>query len=264
LNTELKPKTASLPPALCLMGPTASGKTKVAVELAKNYPFEIISVDSALVYRGLDIGSGKPDSATLISAPHRLINIRDPKEAYSVANFRTDAIAAMTEINAAGKTPLLVGGTMMYFKILRDGLAKMPEANEEIRQEILSLAKQKGWKSVHQRLSEVDPESAKRIHPNDPQRLQRALEVYEITGKSMSYFREEERSLSADTHALPNQMHYIAIYPEHRKTLHKRIQSRFYEMLEAGFVEEVALLKQRSDLKNSLPAIRSGFEAGRK
>jgi tRNA dimethylallyltransferase len=160
------------------MGPTACGKTRVAVELVQELPFEIISVDSALVYRGLDIGSGKPDAATLARAPHRLIDIRDPAAAYSAADFRTDALREMKEIISKGKIPLLVGGTMLYFKALREGLAEMPSASPEVRAKILEQARTEGWTAVHQRLQQVDPEAARRIHPNDPQRLQRALEVY--------------------------------------------------------------------------------------
>lgn len=239
------------------MGPTASGKTRVAVELAQKYPFEIISVDSALVYRGLDIGSGKPDAETLGAAPHRLINIRDPKETYSAADFRADALVAMAEITAAGQIPLLVGGTMLYFKVLRDGLANMPAADQTVRQKIRILAKEKGWKAVYDRLKEVDPDSARRIHPNDPQRLQRALEVYEITGKSMTQFRKEEKHQLNNSLPPPYTMHYVAIYPQQRKTLHQHIETRFQQMLNAGFVKEVALLRDRGDLSNSLPAIRS-------
>src|SRR5688572_450045 len=183
--------TSSFPPAICLMGPTACGKTRAAVELVEQGPFEIISVDSALVYRGLDIGSGKPDKATLAKAPHRLIDIRDPSEPYSAASFRADAIREMAEVLARGKIPLLVGGTMLYFKVLRDGLAAMPSATPEIRQRILDQAHNEGWPALHARLQLVDPISAARIHPNDPQRLQRALEVYEASGRSLTTLHQE-------------------------------------------------------------------------
>lgn len=248
---------SSLPAALCLMGPTASGKTRVAIELIKHHPFEIISVDSALVYRGLDIGSGKPDADTLKLAPHRLVDIRDPSEAYSVAEFREDVTQAMGEIHRAGKIPLLVGGTMLYFKALRDGLATMPAANPEIRQKILEQGEKNGWATVHKRLAEVDPESAQRIHPNDPQRLQRALEIYEITGKSMTQFHKEEKLNRKSTSSLPFNLHYTAIVPTDRAVLHQQIETRFHQMLNDGLLEEVRQLKSRDDLHASLPALRS-------
>jgi tRNA dimethylallyltransferase len=244
---------AKRPPVYCLMGPTASGKTQLAIELVQRGPFEIVSVDSAQVYRGLDIGSGKPDAATLAIAPHRLIDIRDPAESYSAAEFRQDALHEIAEIHSRNRVPLLVGGTMMYFKALRDGLAPMPAADEEVRENILALAKQEGWQAVHQRLAEVDPLSAQRIHPNDPQRLQRALEVFEISGKPLSAFHAKDRGQAS----LPFTLIFLAIFPEERALLHERITTRLSEMLANGFVNEVKSLYMRGDLNPSLPALRS-------
>jgi tRNA dimethylallyltransferase len=243
------------PFALCLMGPTACGKTRAAVELVKKYPVEIISVDSAMIYRGLDIGSGKPDAATLAQAPHRLLNIRDPAEPYSAAEFRTDAIHEITEVLAQGKIPLLVGGTMLYFKVLRDGLSAMPAASPAVRQRILDLAETEGWQAVHARLQQVDPDAAARIHPNDPQRLQRALEVYEITGKSLT---DLHAALPAEgVTDLPCELKFVAMLPQSRTELHRVIAERFHAMLNQGFIEEVAGLRAREDLNVNLPALRS-------
>jgi tRNA dimethylallyltransferase len=243
-----------LPPAICLMGPTACGKTRVAVELAQELPVEIISVDSALVYRGLDIGSGKPDAATLAKAPHRLIDIRDPAETYSAANFRDDAIREMKDILAKGKLPLLVGGTMLYFKALREGLAPMPSADAAVRARILALAQQEGWGAVHRRLQQVDPAAAQRIHPNDPQRLQRALEVYEVSGRAMSELHAEKPA--GDAPDLPCKLIFLAMLPE-RAPLHDVIAQRFHAMLAAGFIDEVSTLHERGDLRVDMPALRS-------
>lgn len=235
------------------MGPTASGKTGIAVDLVQQAPLEIISVDSAQVYRGLDIGAGKPSADILEKAPHRLINIRDPKDAYSAADFRKNALHEIADIQSKGKTPLLVGGTMLYFKALRDGLATMPSANEEVRNKILEMANTSGWQAVHDRLAEVDPEAAARIHPNDPQRLQRALEIYELSGKPMTTIHKEG-NLQED---LPFDLKFIAIIPEQRAVLHEKIAERFKQMLIQGFVEEVKTLYDRGDLNPALPAIRS-------
>lgn len=242
---------------MCLLGPTAAGKTAIALELARHHDFEIISVDSALVYRGLDIGSGKPDKQTLAEIPHRLVDIRDPADPYSVAEFRKDAIAATEEILQSGKNPLLVGGTMLYFKALRDGLASMPSANPEIRQQILDLAEAQGWQAVHDRLNAVDPESAARIHPNDPQRLQRALEIYESTGVTMTEHHLSEKTGKPKLPPSMSNLVFIAIHPPERSTLHQQIETRFHQMLEAGFVDEVKELFNRGDLDCNLPAIRS-------
>ena len=174
------------------MGPTASGKTNLAVELVKQYPFEIINVDSAQIYRGMDIGTGKPSQATLKAAPHRLLDIRDPAELYSAADFQIDAIREIFAIIKSGKVPLLVGGTMLYFRVLRDGLADLPSANQKVRQGIEIMARNHGWERVHSQLALVDPEAAARIHPKDPQRLQRALEVFLVSGKRLTEFFTEE------------------------------------------------------------------------
>ncbi len=235
------------------MGPTASGKTSLAIDLVQHGPFEIISVDSTQVYRDLNIGSGKPDNETLKTAPHRLIDMLDPSESYSAANFRQDAFREIKLIQENGNIPLLVGGTMLYFKALRDGLAPMPAADKAVRNKILELADNDGWQAVHDRLSQVDPLSAARIHPNDPQRLQRALEVYELTGQSMTELHEQQNE-QAD---LPFQLHFLAIYPEQRATLHQRIEQRFVQMLKDGFVDEVETLYKRGDLSTSLPSIRA-------
>lgn len=243
---------------ICLLGPTASGKTKMVVDLVSRYPFEIINVDSAQIYRGMDIGTAKPDQAILEAAPHRLLDIKDPSEVYSAADFRLDAIKEINSIISSGKTPLLVGGTMLYFKVLRDGLAYMPHADSEIRAEITEIAINQGWPQVHQRLAMVDPESAARIHPNDTQRLQRALEVYLISGKNLSAFHSEEQIVKKETnHISPFNLHFFGIQPYDRAILHKRIASRFHEMLEDGFVGEVKTLYQREDLYEMLPAIKS-------
>lgn len=235
------------------MGPTACGKTAVAAELVQSLPFSIISVDSALVYKGLDIGSGKPDAALLARAPHRLIDIRDPAEPYSAADFRRDALQAIEEVQQEGRIPLLVGGTMLYFKVLRDGLASMPAATPEIRARILEQARVQGWPALHQRLQQVDPEAAARIHPNDPQRLQRALEVHESSGQALT-------ALHRDNHqspTLPFQLIFLGMIPQDRKALHAQIERRFHNMLEQGLVEEVRRLRARGDLDASLPAIRA-------
>lgn len=245
--------STSLPPVFCLMGPTASGKTGLAVELVQRGPFEIISVDSAQVYRGMNIGSGKPDAATLAIAPHRLIDIRDPSEAYSAADFRMDVLREIADIQAQGKVPLLVGGTMLYFKALRDGLAEMPAADESVRDAILDQAEAEGWAAVHRRLAEVDPISAQRIHPNDPQRLQRALEVYELSGKPLSAYHAEDSA----PESLPFSLHFLALLPQDRALLHAKIAQRLQTMLDEGFVEEVKTLYDRGDLLPTLPAIRS-------
>jgi len=240
------------------MGPTASGKTGMAVELVQRFAFDIINVDSAQVYRGMDIGTGKPDTATLSEAPHRLLDIKDPSEPYSASDFRVDALHEIAHILSAGKTPLLVGGTMLYFKVLRDGLAAMPQADAGVRVEIESVAKEKGWEEVHQWLERVDPKSAARIHPNDPQRLQRALEIYLISGKPMSQFYMEDQARRAqENESLPFNLHFFAIHPADRELLHQQIEIRFRQMLAEGLLEEVSELFQRNDLNETLPSIKS-------
>lgn len=238
------------PLAIFLMASTASGKTALAIELRQHLPVEVISVDSALIYRDMDIGTAKPDHEELALAPHRLINIIDPAESYSAADFRADALKEMKEIINAGKIPLLVGGTMLYFKALLEGLSPLPPANEKIRQQIESLAKSQGWEYLHKQLSLVDPISAQRIHPNDPQRINRALEVFYQTGKSLTELNQEKGE------ALPYEVLQFAIAPEERSILHQRIEQRFNIMLENGFIQEVEKLHQRSDLHLDLPSIR--------
>lgn len=242
----------AFPPAVFLMGPTASGKTDLAAALAQDLPLDIISVDSALVYRGMDIGTAKPDALTLASAPHRLIDICDPSEAYSAARFREDALREMEAITAAGRVPLLVGGTMLYFRALEQGLARLPSADADVRRRIAAEAERQGWAALHARLATVDPASADRIHPNDPQRLQRALEVYEITGRPLSdwYAREADA-------AFPYRVLKLALAPADRTVLRARIAERFRRMLEEGFEDEVKRLLARGDLNMELPSLRA-------
>ncbi|MDA7012413.1 tRNA (adenosine(37)-N6)-dimethylallyltransferase MiaA [Pseudomonas cerasi] len=252
----------ALPPAIFLMGPTAAGKTDLAIELTKVLPCELISVDSALVYRGMDIGTAKPSKAQLAEYPHRLIDILDPAQSYSAADFRSDALAAMAEITARGNIPLLVGGTMLYFKALLDGLADMPAADAQVRAQLEADAQAFGWQSLHDQLAVVDPVSAARIHPNDPQRLIRALEVYRVSGMSMTAHREQQTAQSTEAAAsgrqqLPYTVANLAIAPADRKVLHQRIALRFEQMLDQGFLDEVLALRSRGDLHSGLPSIRA-------
>lgn len=244
------------------MGPTAAGKTDLAIELTKVLPCELISVDSALVYRGMDIGTAKPSKEILAEFPHRLIDILDPAESYSAADFRTDALAAMADITARGKIPLLVGGTMLYYKALLEGLADMPPADPQVRAELEEEAARLGWQALHDQLAAIDPESAARIHPNDPQRLTRALEVYRVSGLSMTAHRLRQSAQSTEAAAsgrgqLPYTVANLAIAPANRQVLHERIAQRFTIMLEQGFVDEVVALHSRSDLHAGLPSIRA-------
>jgi len=234
------------------MGPTASGKTSLAVELAARYPMDIISVDSALVYRGMDVGTAKPGADVLAVAPHRLIDIRDPSEPYSAADFREDALQAMAEITARGRIPLLVGGTFLYFRALQYGLSDMPAADPAIRARLEAAAKRDGWEALHTRLAAVDPESAARIHTTDPQRIQRALEVYELTGKTMSALHAQQAARD-----LPYRVLKLALIPGDRQLLHERITERFQQMLADGLLEEVKKLFGRSELSAELPAMRA-------
>ncbi len=237
---------------VCLMGPTASGKTQLAIELVQRYPFEIISVDSAMIYRGMDIGTAKPGPDILNIAPHRLINICDPREAYSAAQFRVDALREMEDIQSKHKIPLLVGGTMMYFRTLQKGIAAMPSANPELRALLLKDAQLKGWPDLHQRLQDIDPVAARRIHPHDSQRIQRALEVFMLTGKNLTAWQQDQPLEDWDRKIIN-----ICLIPEDRAVLHKRIAARFVQMLENGFVEEVKQLRGRGDLSIDLPSMRS-------
>ena len=239
-----------LPLVISLMGPTASGKTQLAIELCQNLPCEIISVDSALIYKGMDIGTAKPSAEELKAAPHRLIDILDPAQSYSVANFRNDALQQMQQVVNNGNIPLLVGGTMMYFKSLVDGLSTLPASNQEIRAELMSQAEKNGWQAMHESLRQVDPDSANRIHPNDPQRLIRALEVYQLSGKSMTELNQVE------VKPIPFRVKEFAIMPNDRAILHSRIEKRFNKMLEQGFEQEVISLKNRGDLHLDLPSMR--------
>ena len=253
---------SQLPPAIFLMGPTAAGKTDLAIELTKVLPCELISVDSALVYRGMDIGTAKPSKELLAEFPHRLIDILDPVEAYSAADFRRDALEAMAEITARGKIPLLVGGTMLYYKALVEGLADMPAADPQVRAEIEEEAARLGWQALHDQLAVIDPVSAARIHPNDPQRLSRALEVYRVSGQSMTELRARQSAQSTEAGAsgqpqLPYTVANLAIAPANRQVLHARIKQRFTQMLEQGFIDEVVALRKRSDLHSGLPSIRA-------
>ncbi len=238
------------PPAVFLMGPTASGKTDLAVELVERLPCEIISVDSALVYRDMDIGTAKPGADILARAPHRLIDILDPAEAYSAARFRTDALREMADIVAAGRIPLLVGGTGLYFRALRHGLSDLPAADPVVRERLEREAAERGWEALHQRLQQVDPAAAARIHPNDPQRLQRALEVYELTGRPLS----ELQGGGGD--ALPYRLLPLVVAPVERDVLRERIARRFHLMLEQGLIGEVEQLFHRGDLGPDKPSIR--------
>lgn len=244
--------SCDLPKAVFLMGPTASGKTGLAVELCQRFPLEIISVDSALVYRGMDIGTAKPDAATLALAPHRLIDIRDPSEPYSAADFCADARREMDAITAAGKVPLLVGGTMLYFRSLEHGLSALPAANQQVREQLEQQAAEIGWPAMHGILQQKDPQAADRIHPNDPQRIQRALEVITLSGQSMSALHGQ-----TDGYSLDYRLHKIIVSPEPRSVLHERIGRRFDMMLKAGFVDEMQGLFSRPDLNANLPSMRA-------
>ncbi|OAN19340.1 tRNA (adenosine(37)-N6)-dimethylallyltransferase MiaA [Photobacterium jeanii] len=239
-----------LPQAIFLMGPTASGKTDLAIRLREQLPVELISVDSALIYKGMDIGTAKPDERELSLAPHRLIDIRDPAQSYSAADFRADALKEMADIVAAGRIPLLVGGTMLYFKALLEGLSPLPAADPEVRAQIERDVAERGWQSLHDELVSIDPVAGARIHPNDPQRLSRALEVFRISGKTLTELTQTQGE------PLPYKVHQFAIAPMDRAVLHQRIEQRFEKMMEAGFEQEVRALYEREDLTADLPSIR--------
>ncbi len=240
------------PPAIFLMGPTASGKTALAVQLAHIFNAEIISVDSALVYKGMDIGTAKPTMEEREGIPHHLIDILDPAECFSTGQFKKLAMELMADITVRGKIPLLTGGTMLYFNALFYGLASLPEANPEIRKKLDLELRQLGKESLYQRLAQVDPQSAARIHPNDPQRIQRALEVFEISGRTISSF-----FMQAGQEQIPYRKIKLIVAPEDRKILHDKIARRFYKMLEHGLVDEVNALFLRKDLDETRPAIRA-------
>ncbi|PKO48914.1 MAG: tRNA (adenosine(37)-N6)-dimethylallyltransferase MiaA [Betaproteobacteria bacterium HGW-Betaproteobacteria-4] len=240
-----------LPPAILIMGPTASGKTAVAMALADRFPVELISVDSAQVFRDMDVGTAKPDRATLARYPHRLIDIISPEESYSAARFRADALAAMDDITKAGKVPVLVGGTMLYFRALLHGLADLPQADATLRAEIDAEAAAEGWPAMHAKLAELDPVTAARLHTTDSQRLQRALEICRLTGRPMSELLAESEKQKP-----PYDFLSIALLPSDRAVLHERIARRFDEMLLAGLDDEVRMLRQKYALSLNLPSMR--------
>ncbi|AOY87040.1 tRNA (adenosine(37)-N6)-dimethylallyltransferase MiaA [Marinobacter salinus] len=272
---EQERRPADKPPVIFLMGPTASGKTDLAIELCRRLPCDIISVDSAMIYRDMDIGTAKPDVEELAEAPHRLIDICNPADTYSAADFRRDALAEMASITRAGRIPLLVGGTMMYFKALLHGMSGLPGANHELRESLEREAKEKGWEVLHQELEAKDPVAARLIHPNNRQRLLRALEVIRLTGKPISSFWQAESTglgqqqgvgiedytyftqwQADEATALPYTVTQLAMAPPERQVLHERIRLRFLKMLEAGFLDEVRALMIREDLHPDLPSMR--------
>lgn len=240
------------PLAVFLMGPTASGKTALACALSDRFAVDLVSVDSALVYRGMDIGTAKPDAAMLARYPHRLIDIRDPAAPYSAADFRHDAMAAMHDITSQGRVPLLVGGTGLYFRALQQGLSQLPEADPVIRERLAAEAATVGWPALHARLQQLDAAAAGRIGPNDAQRIQRALEVIELTGRPLS-----EQQQGGSGQRFPWRVLKLALLPSDRTPLHQRIAQRFDAMLAAGFLDEVRALRARGDLHADLPAIRA-------
>jgi tRNA dimethylallyltransferase len=245
-------RQSTLPPAIFLMGPTASGKTGLAVTLAQTLPVELISVDSALVYQDMDIGSAKPDAATLEQAPHHLIDVISPLQSYSAAHFRQDALQLMADITARGRIPLLVGGTMLYFKALQEGLNNLPQADAALRQRLDEEAATLGWPAMHARLATLDPETAARLKPTDSQRIQRALEVCELSGGPMSALFVEDNGTS-----FPYRLLKLALVPSDRAVLHARIAERFDLMLEQGLIAEVQHLRQKyPDLHLGLPSMR--------
>ncbi|SFM39747.1 tRNA (adenosine(37)-N6)-dimethylallyltransferase MiaA [Marinobacter zhejiangensis] len=268
------PESSALPPAIFLMGPTASGKTDLAMALCQKLPCDIISVDSALIYRDMDIGTAKPTAEELAQAPHRLIDICDPAESYSAADFRRDALREMADITAKGRIPLLVGGTMMYFKALLHGMSDLPSADPELRRKLEQEAEQHGWPALHDELARLDPIAAELIHPNNRQRLLRALEVIRLSGQPISTLWRAEVEKTGQNHgqganypyftqwqadestSLPYTVTQLAIAPSERRVLHERIQSRFLKMLEEGFLDEVRALMARGDLSTDMPSMR--------
>jgi tRNA dimethylallyltransferase len=240
-----------LPPALLIIGPTASGKTALALEIAERFPCQIVSVDSAQVFRDMNIGTAKPDAATLARFPHRLIDLISPEERYSAARFCSDAMREMAEITASGNIPLLVGGTMLYVKALREGLAELPQADPALRKALDAEAAQLGWPALHAELAQLDPETAARLAPTDSQRIQRALEVVRSSGKPLSHFFAAQKTAPLPFDLLP-----IALVPNDRAVLHRRIEQRFQQMLDEGLVDEVEALRSKYCLDASLPSMR--------
>ncbi len=245
------PNNTNLPPAIFLMGPTASGKTAVAMALLQHLPLELISVDSAQVYRDMNIGTAKPDAATLALAPHHLLDIIDPTDVYSAAAFRADALRLMQDIVARGKIPLLVGGTMLYFRALRFGLSDLPQADTEVRAEIEEQAARLGWPHMHAELAKIDTETAARLKPNDSQRIQRALEIYRVSGQSMSALLSLQ-----EVYQLPYKLLPLALIPSERKQLHGRIAIRFAQMLNQGLLDEVEDLQRKYVLNSEMASMR--------
>lgn len=243
------------PIAICLMGPTACGKTDLSIALSQYLPIEIINVDSAQIYQGMDIGSGKPNRKIREQVPHHLMDFLDPKIPYSVAQFREDAIACILEMNKREKIPLLVGGTMLYFKVLQHGLSHLPDAHPLVREKLEKIAKEQGLSAIYQQLQQLDPITSKRLHPTDFQRILRAMEIFEVTGQPMSYWLSQPNV----TLKLPCEFVNIGLIPigTPREILHQRIQDRFDDMLQQGFIAEVEQLRQREDLDLSKPALRA-------
>lgn len=240
-------------PVIFLMGPTASGKTDLAISLLEHLPVELINVDSAQIYQQMDIGTAKPDSETLSKAPHRLLSFCDPADAYSAADFANDAKKEIADIHSMGRIPLLVGGSMLYFKVLLEGLSDLPSADADIRKGIQEQADREGWASVHQQLQLVDPITAEKLHPNHSQRIQRALEVYKITGTPLSELQSQSQGGIEQDY----DVRQYALVMQNRALLHQRIEQRFMAMMEAGFASEVEQLFQRGDLHADLPSIRA-------
>ena len=244
MNSKVKPFV------ICISGPTAAGKTQLAMDLYDRMDAAIISVDSALIYRGMDIGTAKPSVEELACYPHQLVDILDPAQSYSAADFRNDALACIESAIAAGKVPLLVGGTMLYYRALLGGLSNLPEADQNVRARLSAQAAELGWQAMHDRLADIDPISAARIHPNDPQRLLRALEIYELSGHSMTFLTQAQEP------GLIYPSYQFAVAPKERSVLHQRIEKRFLQMLEQGFADEVTDLRARGDLHLDLPSMR--------
>ncbi|NBC48523.1 MAG: tRNA (adenosine(37)-N6)-dimethylallyltransferase MiaA [Gammaproteobacteria bacterium] len=249
--SDASPAPSALPPVILITGPTASGKTELALAVAEHFPCDLISVDSAMVYRGMDIGTAKPGPELLSRYPHRLVDICEPTESYSAARFRTDALAAMGEITAAGRVPLLVGGTMLYWRALAGGLSPLPEAQPQVRAGLAERHARRGAAAMHAWLTEVDPATAAQVHPNDPQRVQRALEVFLVTGRPMSELR-----VGGSQSGLAYRVLKLVRSPRDRAVLHQRIARRFDAMLASGFEDEVRRLRARNDLDADRPAMR--------